>query len=136
MIVLDANAAVAMLRATPEGRALKELMLADERVCAPALFLSELGNTLWQYERKGFYTKSDIDQALRTGLNFVDEFFPDGSLLNEALSEAIRCNHPVYDMLYLVLARRNAATLFTLDRKLQQLCADNGVTCVFTDTEF
>ena len=44
--------------------------------------------------------------------------------------------HPVYDMLYFVLARRNAATLFTLDRKLQQLCLDNGVDCVLTDTNF
>ena len=42
----------------------------------------------------------------------------------------------VYDMLYFVLARRNAATLFTLDRKLQQLCLDNGVDCVLTDTNF
>ena len=50
--------------------------------------------------------------------------------------EAMRLRHPVYDMLYFVLARRNAATLFTLDRKLQQLCLDNGVDCVLTDTNF
>ena len=42
----------------------------------------------------------------------------------------------IRDRLYFVLARRNAATLFTLDRKLQQLCLDNGVNCVLTDTEF
>ena len=54
----------------------------------------------------------------------------------EATKEAMRLRHPVYDMLYFVLARRNAATLFTLDRKLQQLCLDNGVDCVLTDTNF
>lgn len=34
----------------------------------------------------------------------------------------------------MILARRNAATLFTLDRKLQELCLDAGVNCVFTET--
>ena len=58
------------------------------------------------------------------------------ALWKMAFSEAVRLNHPVYDMLYFVLARRNAATLFTLDRKLQQLCLDNGVDCVLTDTNF
>ena len=57
-------------------------------------------------------------------------------MLREALIEAIRLDHPVYDLLYLVLARREGATLFTLDQKLQNLCLDNGVNCVFLDKDF
>ena len=37
--------------------------------------------------------------------------------------EAMRLDHPVYGLLYFVLARREGATLFTLDQKLQGLCA-------------
>lgn len=33
-------------------------------------------------------------------------------------------------MLYLVLARRNDATLMTGDKRLQTLCLDSGVSCV------
>ena len=66
----------------------------------------------------------------------VDEFCGTKDLLREALIEAIRLDHPVYDLLYLVLARREGATLFTLDQKLQNLCLDNGVNCVFLDKEF
>ena len=65
-----------------------------------------------------------------------------GSIDTNDLAEIVRAigtrDVDVYkrQMLYFVLARRNAATLFTLDRKLQQLCLDNGVNCVLTDTEF
>ena len=75
-------------------------------------------------------------RAISRPNNLVSEFCEDDELVVEALSEAVRLNHPVYDLMYLVLARRHAATLFTLDRKLQQLCLDNGVNCVLTDTEF
>ncbi len=68
--------------------------------------------------------------------SLVDEFYRTEDLLREALMEAMRLDHPVYDMLYFVLARREGATLFTLDQKLQSLCADNGVDCVFLDKEF
>ncbi|MFR1638442.1 MAG: hypothetical protein ACLSVD_04260 [Eggerthellaceae bacterium] len=36
--------------------------------------------------------------------------------------------HPVYDMLYFVLARRNAATLFTLDRSCSSCAWTTGWT--------
>lgn len=59
-----------------------------------------------------------------------------GSFRGEALTEAVRLRRPVYDMVYFVLARRLGATLFTLDKRLQALCIDNGVNCVRLDTQF
>ena len=53
-----------------------------------------------------------------------------GRFCLEALHAAARNNHPVYDMLYLVVARRNAATLFTFDKKLRAVCEANGVNCL------
>ena len=46
------------------------------------------------------------------------------------LSEAIRVDHSLYDMLYFVLARRTSSTLLTCDRRLAKLCEQNGVDCV------
>jgi len=45
----------------------------------------------------------------------------------ESLHEALRLNHPVYDLYFLVLARRNGATLLTVDEKLKRLALDCGV---------
>ena len=47
----------------------------------------------------------------------------DRSLQAEALALACHLGHPVYDCLYLVLARREVALLLTADQKLLQLAA-------------
>lgn len=67
---------------------------------------------------------------LESVIGLVDRFVPVEELLIEALHLAIRNNHPVYDMLYFALARRNAATLFTLDKKLRAICMSNDVNCI------
>ncbi len=41
--------------------------------------------------------------------------------MRKALALACHHDHPVYDCLYLALARREAATLISMDRRLQQL---------------
>ena len=53
----------------------------------------------------------------------VDVIEPDRHLLAEALALACHLDHPVYDCLYLALARREAAVLVTADQRLQQLAA-------------
>ena len=136
MIVLDCNAALAMARGTVEGDAFRSLMLRGEEAIAPRFFGIESANALWKMVRAGMMTEDEASDSLKAATNLVSDFCPDDDLVVEAFSEAVRLNHPGYDMLYFVLARRNAATLFTLDRKLQQLCLDNGVDCVLTDTNF
>ena len=136
MIVLDCNAAFAMVRGTQEGKALEALLLKGEGIAAPAFLKVELVNVLWKSVRAGMVDQCETDAAAAAATALVEKFFDDGELVAEALSEAVRLGHPVYDMLYFVLARRLGATLFTLDRKLQGLCAENGVNCVFMDSEF
>ena len=58
------------------------------------------------------------------------------TVLAAASTESVRLEHSSYDLFYLILARREGATLFTIDRKLQDLCARNGVNCVWLDKEF
>ena len=69
-------------------------------------------------------------------LGLVDQFVDDSSLWMEAMGESLRLGHSSYDMFYFALARRLGATLFTLDKKLQKLCAANGVNCIWVDDEF
>ena len=130
MIVLDANAAVAMVLGTEEGDALRMLMLEGEKAIAPDLFCSEVSNVFWQYRRSDKLGEDEARLASEYALSLVDEMRPAAPLMVEALNEAMRLEHPVYDMLYFVLARREGATLLTLDKKLVGLCQENGVNCV------
>ena len=137
MIVLDCSAAVDMVRETEAGRALRQLMLEGEEVISSQLFLIEVSNAFWKYHKAGLLDEKTVCANIEKAIALVDEFCDlDKTQCCEATKEAMRLRHPVYDMLYFVLARRNAATLFTLDRKLQQLCLDNGVDRVLTDTNF
>ncbi len=135
MIVLDCNAAIAMIRNTPEGKALRTLLLDDEEVYAPRFFCVETAQTVSKYVCANLVEREEAGIFFSSVINLVDDFYDDEDLIEEAISESIRLDHSVYDLLYFVLARRHMATLFTLDKSLQELCLNNGVNCVFLDTE-
>lgn len=131
MIVLDCSAAVSLsLEGVGRGD-LTELMLSEESVIAPDVFVSEVTRVMQKYALGGVLTRDDALERARACCELVDRLVPAGDLYLEALSESLRLGHSSYDMLYLVLARRTASTLFTLDRRLQDLCLKSGVSCVW-----
>ena len=105
-LVLDASAVVRIIEASPEAALMVQALDAADLVLAPELMLTELANTLWKLRRAD--RLNDLDPQ---------------ELLAEALALACHLNHPVYDCLYLALARREAAVLVTADKRLQQLAA-------------
>ena len=130
MIIRDASVATHIVLDTEIGNAFRSLLLQGELAVAPHLFVSEVANSLWKYVRADKMTAHQATSKAQAAYKLVDEFVSDEELLPEALHEAIACNHPVYDMMYLVLARRKNATLFTADSKLVSLCEAAGVDCV------
>ena len=130
MLVLDSSAAVAMTFERPFGEKIRGLMFRDEKVIAPELFLAEMAHVIEKYVHGGCIDAPTGVTLLDKATNLVDELIPMSSLAQEVLSESLRLGHSSYDLFYLVLARRNAATRCTLDRRLQGLCLKNGVSCV------
>lgn len=130
MIVLDASAACDMARQTEEGLALCSLMLSEEKVISCDLFRAESISVFHKLCRKGIVSVDEAQNCYSDTIAFVDEFYPIEGLQEEVLAESIRLDHSSYDIFYFVLARRFAATLFTLDRKLIRLCEEQGVQCV------
>lgn len=134
MIALDVSAAYAIANGTDGGRRMQALMVEDEKVVAPTLFFSEAANAAWKLACFGGADRAFAVEKMKIAVELVDEFFPDEEMmaeaLAEALDEAIKFGHAVYDMLYLVLARRTGATLFTLDQKLAAVCREARVSCI------
>ena len=130
MIVLDASAAVAIVRDTEEGKAILGLASEGEAIIAPYLFISEVANSLWKYVRAGEMEASHAATKAQEAYEYVDEYVQDFELMPEALLEASNSGHSAYDVFYLVLARRRKATLFTRDQKLMQMCDAAGVDCI------
>jgi hypothetical protein len=63
----------------------------------------------------------DPQQLLADDCDLVDRVEPERHLQAEALALACHLNHPVYDCIYLALAKREAATLISTDRRLRNL---------------
>ena len=83
--------------------------------------LSEVANTLWKLRRVDQLNTLDPQQLLADARDLMDRVEPDRYLQVEALALACLLNHLVYDCLYLALARREAATLISTDRRLRTL---------------
>lgn len=120
-MVLDASALVRIIEGSSQAAALREAVLQADLVLAPELMLTEVANALWRLQRSGQLEAAGLQKRLSRAAELVDHIEPDRHLQVEALALACHLDHPVYDCLYLALARREAATLLTADLRLQQL---------------
>jgi predicted nucleic acid-binding protein len=98
-----------------------EAVLAADLVLAPELMFTEVANALWRLQRAGQLEASGLQQRLSRAADLVDHIEPDRTLLAEALAIGTHLNHPVYECIYLVLARREVATLLSADSRFLEL---------------
>lgn len=119
--VLDASAAVSLVMRQPDAHLFLTALEQSERVFVPHLYFAECTNALWKYVS---HQLVDLDSAvirLEELMALPDEVVQEQNLMLEALSLASQTKHPVYDAIYLVLARRYAAGLLSKDKRLIQL---------------
>jgi predicted nucleic acid-binding protein len=120
-LVLDASAVLRLITHDPIASGWVEQVGQAPLVLAPELMLTEVANALWKLQRSAGLAGMDPQQLLADAADLVDQTEPDRHLQVEALALACHLNHPVYDCLYLALARREAAFLLTADQRLQRL---------------
>lgn len=116
--VIDANVVIKwFVRQADTDRALASIERFD--FMAPDIILAEVANGLWKYVRADVLDHT-LAQAILTGLE--DNWFftepVDENLAGEALDIAVHTDHPVYDCLYVALARRHDIPFLTADRRL------------------
>jgi len=87
-------------------------------VLAPDLFTAEVANSLWKYVKAGSLSQEKAIELLGRALALVEVLVPSPELAVEALATAAKAGHPVYDLLYAVLARRHSVPLLTMDGTL------------------
>ena len=105
-IVVDSSVALKWLVREQDSELAIRLLSPAVRRLAPDLLLVEVANALWKNERL-----KRIDPAIaRRGVaelpRFFTEFFSAHDLVADASSLARDLDHPVYDCLYIIAARR------------------------------
>jgi predicted nucleic acid-binding protein len=125
--VLDASAAVATSLALPSADRIGGALREAELVLAPDLFVAECCNAFRKYRKAGILPEDVCETALERALALADQLESSKPLHREAYAMACRHAHPVYDTIYLTLARREVAVVFTLDRSLAALAKKLGI---------
>jgi predicted nucleic acid-binding protein len=118
ILVLDASAATTVALGLPHAPTFLQAIRAAERVIAPDIFVAEVTNALWKIAVFRKEEPETCARALQRALRLPGELVACTGLADEVLATARQARHPAYDLFYLVLARRQAATLASLDRKL------------------
>lgn len=131
-IVLDASAALHLVLRTERARQLADVLLDATLVLAPGLYATEVANGLWKYVRAGALDRMSAIEHREEAIGLVDSFATDADLGAESLAEAIRLQHPVYDLVYAILARRNGCPVLTMDQRLRSILQKLEVPAVDT----
>ncbi len=125
--VLDASAALELALDREDSRRFRTGLRGAERILAPDIFASEITSAFWKYSVHKELSGEECRRGLAFCLDIVDDLLETRSLCPEVLVEAVNSNHSVYDMFYLVLARRQYAVLFTRDRKMKAIAEEMGI---------
>jgi predicted nucleic acid-binding protein len=97
-----------------------DALLAGTTLCAPAHWQAEATNGIWGYVRRGRMLAVDAKVRAAAMINAPVEPVPLAALLDRAFDLALTLRLPVYDTLYVALARTRAIPLVSDDQKLLQ----------------
>lgn len=126
MPVVDASVVVDWVApdADPNGparRLLQRLAGNDEPIVAPRLLLEEVSNALLTGCRRARWNGSAADDAYSLLLRLPVGLIDDHGDRDRAWELARRYDeHPIYDMLYVAVAERIGADLYTADERLRR----------------
>ncbi|MDF1569143.1 MAG: type II toxin-antitoxin system VapC family toxin [Spirochaetaceae bacterium] len=122
--VIDASGAIEIALYKERAQEFKRVLADSEIVLAPDLFVSEVTNAFWKYRTLTEFSEGQCVAAIQFCLEMVDDFVSTKELWREAYSQSVTSKHSVYDVFYLIVARRNSARLVTCDKKLKRLATE------------
>jgi predicted nucleic acid-binding protein len=124
---IDVCGAMEILLQKAKARKFSRVLQEAELVTAPDLYVAELTSTLWKYHAAKKLNKDECLRYIQDGINFVDKFIDSKEVWSEAFMEGVNSGHSIYDMLYMITARRNSGILITNDSVLAAICKKNHV---------
>ena len=125
--VIDASAAAEIILQREQSASLVSIISEADWVIAPTVYVAEMTNVFWKYQKHTDLSESDCEQHLDHVIALPDDLINDKDLYREAYKLGCTLDHSTYDMLYLVLARRHNATLLTMDKKLKLKAQESNI---------
>ena len=116
-IVVDASVAAKWLIPESDSAIAMQFLDTSYELHAPRVLVSETTNVLWRNAVTGSLPQFEADclAAVVTEMSLTWE--DDESICVEALRIAVELGHPVYECMYLALARRIGSRMVTADKR-------------------
>lgn len=129
IVVVDASAGFEMLTDSAIGASIRKLLESAETTIAPELYISEVTNIFWKATKRKELSLDQAITGLRLCISVVEFFKSTAEIAVEALKEAELSGHSAYDLMYLITARRESASIVTVDKGMQALAKKMKIRC-------
>lgn len=126
LLVVDASVAVKFVAEEPGSAAAYDILTGPTPLIAPDWVLVEVASALWKHVKFSLILETHAHERLDALPEMFARLFSTEPLLKEAFELSFRLRHPVYDCLYLALARRERVRLITADKDFYQASKRNG----------
>jgi predicted nucleic acid-binding protein len=127
IVILDASAAVKIVLQQKPIKPLLDVLKDADWVIAPDIYISEVSNVYWKYHQFEDLPMNLCEESLKRTIGLIDDFIDTSDLYQEAFSFSCQVNHPVYDSMYLICARRYNGIFLSADKKLNTLAQKHSL---------
>ena len=132
ILVIDTSAGAEIVLGRERAAEMGARVTEAEWVIAPTLYISEMTNVFWKYHRFADVPIEQCETGLDRAIRLIDDFVHENEMYREAFAMACLAQKPVYDMFFLVLARRTNGAILTLDEGLQRIAQENAIRVLTT----
>jgi predicted nucleic acid-binding protein len=116
-VIVDASVAIKWVSNEELSDQAEALLSTGVDIFAPTLVGAEVGNAIWRKCKAGEMPPHLAKDAIRRIIDAYDHLVDDTSLLIGAVELALELGHPLYDCLYLSLARQRQILVVTADAR-------------------
>jgi predicted nucleic acid-binding protein len=117
-LVVDSSVAIKWFAREPQADLAEAILASGREIHAPELLCVETANGLWKKWRKDQLAAGDVGPSVAKLRSLVDRWHLDGELVEDAAALSLSLAHPVYDCIYLALARKLRTVVVTADTRL------------------
>ena len=128
--VLVTSAAVGVVLKREQSALFTDFLAEADLVIAPTLLITEATNVFSKYQKFSDYPYDQCEKSIDRIVSLTDECVNELQLYRESFKLGCMLDQSVYDMIYLVLARRNKAILLKMDQRLVASANKAGVDTV------
>jgi predicted nucleic acid-binding protein len=123
-LIADTSVAIKWFAREEQSDVAEAILEAGVDIHAPDFMWIETANGLWKKWRQNVLPREDVGVSVAKLRDMIDYWHADWELIENASALSMDLAHPVYDCIFLVLARKLNIPLVTADKRLLGIAPD------------